>query len=144
MDITRRAAIAAPFFIKNLISAPPSGRVRLAAFGASNMAWSTLDSISQHKSVDLVAAAEIDTSRTGDVKRKYPKANHYQNWREMLDKEHKNLDAVCVGTPDHMHGPQAMSSMLRGLHVYCQKPLTSRVHEARVLKFRHTANTSSL
>ena len=133
MDITRRAAIAAPFFIRNLISAPPSGRVRLASFGASNMAWFTLDPLSEHKSVDLVSVAEIDTSRTGDVKKKYPKAKHYQNWREMLDKEYKNLDAVCVATPDHMHAPQAMSSMRRGLHVYCQKPLASRVHEARML-----------
>ena len=135
MDLlSRRALIAAPFFIKNLISAPANGRVRLAAMGASNMAWHTLKNIAAHSSVDLVSVAEIDTSRTTEVKDKYPGAKHYQDWRKMLDAEYRNLDAICVGTPDHMHAPQAMAAMQRGLHVYCQKPLTSKVAEARKLK----------
>jgi predicted dehydrogenase len=133
MPITRRAILAAPFFIRNLISAPPSGRVRLASFGANGMAWSTLHGIATHASVDLVGAADVDTARGERVKTTYPKATLYQDWRRMLDKEYKNLDAVCVGTPDHMHAPQAMSAMRRGLNVYCQKPLTSHVAEARQL-----------
>ena len=139
--ISRRAILAAPFFIKNLISAPVNGRVRLAAMGASNMAWATLRNIATHGSVDLVSVAEIDTSRTGEVKTRFPAAKHYQDWRKMLDAEYKNLDAICVGTPDHMHAPQAMAAMQRGLHVYCQKPLTSRVAEARKLnEFAHAKN----
>jgi predicted dehydrogenase len=133
MPITRRAVLAAPFFVRNLISAPPSGRVRLASFGANGMAWATLNGIATHASVDLIAAADVDTERTGRVKTAYPKAALYQDWRKMLDKEYKNLDAACVGTPDHMHAPQAMAAMRRGLHVYCQKPLTSHVAEARQL-----------
>ena len=101
--------------------------------GAGGMAWATLDSIAKHGSVDLVCVAEVDTSRTGRVKSGYAKATHYQDWRRMLDKEHKHLDMVCVGTPDHMHASQSMAAMRRGLHVYCQKPLTSHVHEARML-----------
>ncbi|HEU0123486.1 MAG TPA: Gfo/Idh/MocA family oxidoreductase [Bryobacteraceae bacterium] len=134
MSTTRRAILAAPFFIRNLISAPPSGRVRVASMGANGMAWATLNGIGTHASVDIVAAADVDTSRTERVKKGYPNARHYQDWRQMLDKEHKELDAVCVGTPDHMHAPQAMSAMRRGLHVYCQKPLTSHVAEARALQ----------
>jgi len=134
MSIPRRSLLAAPFFIRNLISAPPSDRVRLASMGANGMAWSTLHGIATHPSVDLICAADVDTSRTERVKTTYPKATNYQDWRQMLDKEHKNLDAVCVGTPDHMHAPQAMSAMRRGLHVYCQKPLTSHVAEARRLQ----------
>ena len=134
MSITRRGFLAAPFFIRNLLSAPPSDRVRLASMGANGMAWATLHGISTHASVDLIAAADVDTARTERVKTTYPKAKHYQDWREMLDKEYKNLDAICVGTPDHMHAPQAMSAMRRGLHVYCQKPLTSHVAEARALQ----------
>jgi predicted dehydrogenase len=129
--LSRRAFVAAPFFIKNLISAPPSGRVRLASMGASNMAWATLDSIATHASVDLVCVAEVDTANNRRVSEKYPKAKLHQDWRKMLDAEYKNLDAVCVGTPDHMHAPQSMAAMRRGLHVYCQKPLTSHVHESR-------------
>lgn len=134
MSITRRVILTAPFFIRNLISAPPSGRVRLASMGAGGMAWSTLNGIATHASVDLVCAADVDTTRTDRVKTAYPKTVLYQDWREMLDKEHRNLDAVCVGTPDHMHAPQAMAAMRRGLHVYCQKPLTSHVAESRKLQ----------
>lgn len=134
MPINRRAILAAPFFIRNLISAPPSDRVRLASMGANGMAWATLHGIATHTSVDLIAVADVDSSRNDRVKTTYAKAALYQDWRQMLDKEHKNLDAVCVGTPDHMHAPQGMAAMRRGLHVYCQKPLTSHVAESRQLQ----------
>jgi predicted dehydrogenase len=128
---SRRAILAAPFFIRNLISAPPSDRVRLASMGAGGMAWATLDGIATHASVDLVCVADVDTTRNNRVADKYPKATLHQDWRKMLDQEYRNLDAVCVGTPDHMHAPQSMAAMRRGLHVYCQKPLTSHVRESR-------------
>jgi predicted dehydrogenase len=131
--ISRRSLLAAPFFVRNLISKPPSSRVRLASMGASNMAWATLHGIATHASVDLVAAADVDTSRYTRVQSTYPKAALHQDWRKMLDQHHKDLDAVCVGTPDHMHAPQAMRAMQHGLHVYCQKPLTAYVHESRQL-----------
>ncbi len=130
---SRRGFLAAPFFIRNLISAPPSSRVRLASMGASNMAWATLDGIATHPNVDLICVAEVDSTRTGRVTAKYPKARIHTDWRRMLDREHRNLDAVCVGTPDHMHAPQSMGAMRHGLNVYCQKPLTSHVQESRKL-----------
>jgi predicted dehydrogenase len=57
----------------------------------------------------------------------------YEDWRRMLDKEARNLDAVCVSTPDHMHAANGMASMLRGLPVYGQKPLAHDVSEVRKL-----------
>jgi predicted dehydrogenase len=51
----------------------------------------------------------------------------------MLEKERGGLDIACVGTPDHMHAPMAMSAMQLGLHVYVQKPLTHNIFEARRL-----------
>jgi predicted dehydrogenase len=131
--MNRRSILAAPFFIRHLISAPPSDRVRLASMGGGGMAWATLNGIATHPSVDLVCVAEVDTTRTERVKAAYPKAQLHQDWRKMLAQEHKNLDAVCVGTPDHMHASQAMRAMRYGLHVYVQKPLTSHVAEARQL-----------
>lgn len=125
--------MAAPFFLRHLISAPPSDRVRLASMGAAGMAYSTLHGIATHPSVELVCVADVDTARQGRVKSTYPNAKHYQDWRGMLDKEHKNIDAVCVGTPDHMHAAQAMRAMKLKKHVYVQKPLTSHVAEARQL-----------
>ena len=49
----------------------------------------------------------------------------------MLDKEAKNIDAVTVGTPDHIHAVAAMAAIRAGKHVYCQKPLTHTLHECR-------------
>src|SRR5206468_4786013 len=61
-----------------------------------------------------------------------PKAKRYQDYREMLDKQ-KDIEAVIVATPDHMHAPIALAAMDLGKHVYVQKPLTWSVYEARQL-----------
>jgi predicted dehydrogenase len=128
------AGVAAPFFVKNLISAPPSDQVRLASFGANNMAFFTLHGIARHKKVKLVCVADVDSAQFTRVKQQYPDAKLHEDWRTMLAQEAKNLDIACVGTPDHMHAPQAMSAMQRGLHVYVQKPLTHDIYEARKLR----------
>lgn len=129
------AGLSAPFFVRNLISAPPSGTLRLASFGAGGMAFVTLSQIARHPSVALAAVAEVDTAQLKKLKAEYPdgKFTLYQDWRKLLDKEHRNLDIACVGTPDHMHAPIAMSAMQAGLHVYVQKPLTHDPYEARRL-----------
>jgi predicted dehydrogenase len=124
---------AAPFFIRNLLSAPRASAVRLASFGAGGMAWATLSGIASHPNVTLVCAADVDSARFDRIKGKYPNARLYGDWRQMLAKEGKNLDAVCVGTPDHMHAPQAMSAMRMGLHAYVQKPLAHDLYEIRKL-----------
>ncbi|HWR54504.1 MAG TPA: Gfo/Idh/MocA family oxidoreductase [Bryobacteraceae bacterium] len=136
------AGVAAPFFVRNLISAPPSDQVRLASFGAGNMAFFTLHGIARHKRVKLACVADVDTAQFARVKAQYPEAKLHQDWRAMLEQEHKNLDIACVGTPDHMHAPIAMSAMQRGLHVYVQKPLTHDIYEAR--KLQETARKKKL
>jgi predicted dehydrogenase len=130
---TAGAAVAAPFFVRNLLSKPPSGTLRIAAFGGDGMAYYTLDGVGRHSKVTIACVAEVDTARTEKVKQKYPNARLYQDWREMLRKEKGNLDAACVGTPDHMHAPMAMSVMRMGLPVYCQKPLAHNIYEVRKL-----------
>jgi predicted dehydrogenase len=127
------ACFTAPLFVPNLISKPPSRRVRHASFGATGMAGSDIGSITSHPSVQLVCVAEVDTSRQTAVRKQFPKANIYQDWRAMLDKEGKNLDSVNVSTPDHMHAPMAMSAMQLGLHAYVQKPLAHDLYEVRRL-----------
>ncbi len=125
--------MTAPFLIRNLMAAPPSGTLRLASFGAGGMAYSTLNGIATHPKVKLVCMADVDATRLERARQKYPEAKVYEDWREMLDKEGRNLDIACIGTPDHMHAPMAMSAMQRGLHVYVQKPLTHEIYEARRL-----------
>ena len=132
-SISRRAVLAAPAFIPNLLAAPRYSTLRLASFGAGNMAFATLDGIATHPKVSLVCVADVDSSAFDQVKSKYPKASTHQDWRRMLDREHKNLDIACVGTPDHMHAANAMSAMHRGLHVYVQKPLAHDIFEVRRL-----------
>jgi len=127
------AALAAPFFVRELLSKPPSGTLRLGSFGANGMAFSTLDGIASHPKVKLICVAEVDANRLDRVKKKYPEARIYEDWREMLRKERGQIDAACVGTPDHMHASQAIGAMREGLPVYCQKPLAHDVHEVRAL-----------
>ncbi len=130
---TRRAFLAAPVFLRNLISAPRYSTLRLAAFGAGNMAYITLDLISTHPKVTLACVADVDSAMFEQVKKKYPNARLHEDWRRMLDREHKNVDIACVGTPDHMHAPIAMSAMQHGLHVYQQKPMAHDIFEVRRL-----------
>ncbi len=97
------------------------------------MAYATLHGIATHPNVTLVCVAEVDSSRLDRVKQNYANAKVYEDGREMIDRERKNVDIACIGTPDHMHAPQAMASMQEGLHVYVQKPLTHDIYEARKL-----------
>ncbi len=127
------AGIFAPFITRNLLSAPPSRRLRHASFGSAGMAWSDIQAICSNPFVQLVAVAEVDLGRIKQLKENFPNVKVYQDWRELLDKEARNIDSVNVSTPDHMHAPIAVSAMQLGKHVYCQKPLTHSIHETRVL-----------
>ncbi len=129
------AALAAPVFVRNLISAPPSRRVRHACFGAEGMGAADMGSLASHPNVQITCIAEVDTARQARVRKLYAdgSVNIYQDWRVLLDKEGKNLDSVNVSTPDHMHAPIAMSAMQLGLHAYVQKPLAHDIYEVRRL-----------
>ncbi len=139
--ITRRAALrqlggatlAAPFVFRHYANAAPSETLRHASFGANGMALSDIGSLTASKHVKLVAVADVDLSRTAEVRKRFPDVKVYQDWRELLDKE-KGLDSVNVSTPDHMHAPITMRALHQGRHVYTQKPLTQTIYEARQLQ----------
>ncbi|MBX9627795.1 MAG: Gfo/Idh/MocA family oxidoreductase [Gemmataceae bacterium] len=137
--VTRRTALkaaaglVAPFAWRyHTLAAPPSGAVRHASFGASGMAWADVGSLAASPHLKLVAVAEVDKTKLGELKKRFPDCRVYDDFRVLLEKE-KELDSVNVSTPDHMHAPIAMTAMNRGLHVYGQKPLTQTIHEARRL-----------
>ena len=125
------AAIAAPFVPSDLFAQPPGRTLRHASFGAGGMAWSDLTNIANCPNVEIVAVCDVDLSRTLEARKKFPNAKIYQDWRELLDKEAKNLDSVNVSTPDHMHAPIGVSAMQLGKHVYGQKPLAHEIFEVR-------------
>ncbi|GIW82277.1 MAG: hypothetical protein KatS3mg105_4084 [Gemmatales bacterium] len=80
---------------------------------------------------EIVALCDVHESRTGKARMRYPKAPFYVDFRRLIDQ--KGLDAVVIGTPDHNHAIATMAALKAGLHVFCEKPLTHTVHEARVV-----------
>ncbi|MDX1701369.1 MAG: Gfo/Idh/MocA family oxidoreductase, partial [Melioribacteraceae bacterium] len=108
-------------------SVAPSDKLNIAAIGAGGMGQADL---SQLESENIVALCDVDWNRASESFKKYPNANKYKDFRIMLDKE-KSLDAVLVAAPDHMHAIATLAVIERGLHVYCEKPLTYSIGEAR-------------
>jgi predicted dehydrogenase len=110
----------------------PSEQVRLAGIGAGGMGGGD---INRHTSngARLVAVCDVDEQRGAGIFNKFPDATRYKDYRVLLDKEENNIDAVTVGTPDHIHALASMKAIRMGKHVYCQKPLTHTIFEARAL-----------
>ncbi len=111
----------------------PSDKLRIAGIGAGGKGYSDLKSFYESGNADIAFLCDVDDERASRSIKDYPKAKYYKDYREMLDKEHNNFDAVSVSTPDHNHAVQAMAAMQLGKHVYVQKPLTHDIYEARML-----------
>jgi predicted dehydrogenase len=111
---------------------PPSEKVNVAAIGAGGMGAGNTKACAD-AGANIVALCDVDWDRAAESFKRFPDAKKYKSCIEMLDKEGKNIDAVIVATPDHMHAVASMAAMKRGKHVYCQKPLTRLVSEARAM-----------
>src|SRR5207302_6735038 len=84
----------------------------------------------------VVAICDTDDGRINGkgAQEGFKEAKKYFDYRKMLDEMGKDIDAVTVSTPDHTHAPAALMAMRMGKHVYCQKPLTHTVPEARLMR----------
>lgn len=111
----------------------PSDTLYIAGIGVGGKGESDLTSVAKHANARISFLCDVDDRMAVDSRKNFPKAKYYKDYREMLDKENKNIDAVTVSGPDHMHAHAAMSAMSRGKHVYVQKPLTHDIYEARML-----------
>jgi predicted dehydrogenase len=98
------------------------------------MGGADLKEISDHDLVDVICLCDVDAGRLKAAGDLHPGARLYADWREMLEVEGDHLDTICVSTPDHMHAPVTMAALRMGKHVYCQKPLTHTVVEARAIR----------
>ena len=111
----------------------PSDRLAVAGIGAGGKGGDDLKNFYGSGKVDIVAMADVDDRQAAGSIKAYPKAKYYKDFREMLEKEHKHIDAVSVSTPDNVHAVAAIAAMSLGKHVYVQKPLTHDIYEARTL-----------
>ena len=111
----------------------PSDRLIVAGIGVGGKGESDLASFYKSGKADIAFLCDVDDRRAATSIKNFPKAKYYHDWREMLDKESKNFDAVSVSTPDHNHAVQTLAAMQLGKHVYVQKPLTHDIYEARIL-----------
>jgi predicted dehydrogenase len=134
----RSAALTATFLIvpSHVVGlrgqAPPSRRLNIAGIGVGGQGGGDLNSIMTASQENIVALADPDWGYAAGTFKRYPAAKTFKDYRQMLD-EMKEIDAIVVGTPDHHHACASMAGIKRGKHVYCEKPLTHSVWEARTL-----------
>ncbi len=131
---TAAASIAVPLILPRLsLASPPSGKLQHAAIGVGGQGASDLKNIAGSGKVQVCALCDIDETNLQKAAAQYPDARLYRDWREMFEKEDGKIDSVNIATPDHMHAPPAMTAIRKKIHVFCEKPLTHEVYEARKL-----------
>ncbi len=107
----------------------PSDTLNTAGIGIGGRGRASIEGCrSQH----IVALCDVDAGHAAETFAEHPQASAYSDYRRMLDRE-PDIDAVIIATPDHIHAVIAMEAMRRGKHVFCEKPLTRTVAEARAL-----------
>ena len=111
----------------------PSDKLNIAGIGAGGKAEVNLPFAFKTGEVNMAALCDVDDRMAVNARKSWPSATYYRDYRELLDKEAKHLDAVIITTPDHMHAPIALPFMQLGKHVYLEKPLTHDIYEARIL-----------
>lgn len=138
---TRRRWLQAGLATAALSSLPPrvqagtaGGQLRTAHIGVGGMGGADLRQIASHDRVVVAGLCDVDAERLKAAQEKHPDARSFADYRQMLAEMADSIDAVVVSTPDHTHAPAAMTAIQLGKPVYCQKPLTHSVHEARQLR----------
>jgi predicted dehydrogenase len=109
----------------------PNEKLNIASIGAGGKAASDIHGCAPTE--NIVALCDVDDLQAANIYKQFEKPPKYKDFRKMLDKEGKTIDAVIVTIPDFMHAVAAMACMERGKHVYVQKPLTRTIWEARML-----------
>src|SRR5213593_873926 len=126
-SIAAAGAFSFPFVAsRNVLGA--NNRLNIAGIGVGGKGASDVANVDNE---NIYALCDVDEAHAAGSFQKYPQAKRFKDFRVMLEKEGRHIDAVTVSTPDHMHAPAALMAMKMGKHVYCQKPLTHTVSEAR-------------
>ncbi|WP_116106307.1 Gfo/Idh/MocA family protein [Lewinella sp. IMCC34191] len=131
--IQSSAVLAATVMMSKCATAKgrPADRLRTAHIGLGFQGMSDMADIASHPAVEVVALCDVDASILAAAKAEQPGARTFTDYREMLREMGEEIDAVIVATPDHSHAPVSLMAMEMDKPVYCQKPLTHHVSEAR-------------
>ncbi len=121
--------VAASHVLGGQSGTPPSEKLNIAVIGAGGRGADDIEGV---QSQTIVALCDVDEARAAANLKRFPKAKIHRDFRRMLDQQ-KDIDAVVVATPDHTHAVASMAALKRHKHVYCEKPLTRTVAEARAL-----------
>ncbi|MBE7503020.1 MAG: Gfo/Idh/MocA family oxidoreductase [Verrucomicrobiales bacterium] len=114
-------------------AAEANSRLHVAGVGVAGQGRGNLDNIAGAGAA-IVALCDVDQRYAADTFKKYPEARAFTDFRRLLDDLGASVDAVVVSTPDHTHAVAAVAAMQRGKHVFCEKPLTRTVREARAMR----------
>ena len=133
--LTAASAAAAAFTIvpRHVLGAgqkAPSEKLHVASIGVGGMGSGDIRMAGRTENV--VALCDVDKNRLTEMGKLFPNAKHHSDFRKMLDTQ-KDIDAVMIATPDHLHAVATMAALKLGKHVFCQKPLTHSVYEARMI-----------
>ncbi len=112
---------------------PPSDTLYIAAFGVGGRGRGVIRGLDETQKVKFVTLCDVDDRRAAETHKKYPKAKRYKDFRKVFDKHLKDIDAIMVATPDHMHASIALPFMREKKHAYVEKPLTHNINEARLM-----------
>ncbi len=132
---TATAGFAFTFLPRHVLGAPdqpgPSEKLNIAGIGIGGQGGGVTKEIAGFPNANIVALCDVDMKYAANTIKQYPGRPLYKDYRVMLEKE-KGIDAVIIGTPDHWHAPISLAAMKLGKHVYCEKPLTHTIEEARL------------
>lgn len=123
------AGCSAPYVSRRRVLGA-NDRLNVACVAVGGKGWVDMNGVD---SENLVGLCDVDAKNLAKAGEKFPGARRFADFREMFDQLGIGIDAVTVSTPDHMHFPPALRAIKEGKHVFCQKPLTHTVWEAREL-----------
>ncbi|MBN1347219.1 MAG: Gfo/Idh/MocA family oxidoreductase [Phycisphaerae bacterium] len=128
LALTGTWAAGAPALAEGGPRKSPNERLGIGVIGLGGRGTANLMAL---RGEHIVAACDADERQAAGPRRWIPKAQFYTDFRRMFDR--KDIDAVMISTPDHTHAPATMMALKAGKHVYCEKPLTHSIYEARKL-----------
>ncbi len=132
----KTTAVAALGFPAILRAANPNSNLQIVSVGCNGKGFSDITEVGSHARAKFVGFCDVDTARFDKVNAKYPDVPQFQDFREMFAQLGDTFDAAIVSTTDHMHAFIGLDAMRRGKHLYCQKPLTHTVWEARQMRLQ--------